>query len=60
MEITPGVGRIGSGLVNVCPVEEAGEVTIIDAGMPGHGLPWTGGTAAAVAAVRAREAAASR
>jgi glyoxylase-like metal-dependent hydrolase (beta-lactamase superfamily II) len=35
MEIKPGVRRIGTGLVNVYLVEEAGAVTVIDAGMPG-------------------------
>ena len=36
MEIAPGIRRIGSqGLVNVYLLEEAGEVTIIDAGLPG-------------------------
>ena len=36
--ITEGIHRIGSGLVNSYLVEEAGEVTIIDAGMPSY---WT-------------------
>jgi len=35
MKITDGIHRLGSGLVNVYLVEEAGEVTIVDAGMPG-------------------------
>lgn len=36
MEIAPGIRRIGAqGLINVYLVEEAGEVTIIDAGLPG-------------------------
>jgi glyoxylase-like metal-dependent hydrolase (beta-lactamase superfamily II) len=35
MEIAPGIRRVGSGMVNVYLVEEAGEVAIIDAGMPG-------------------------
>ena len=35
MRITEGVHRVGSGMVNVYLVEEAGEVTVIDAGMPG-------------------------
>ena len=41
MRITTGVHRIGSGLVNAYLLEERGEVTIIDAGMPGywHDLP---------------------
>jgi glyoxylase-like metal-dependent hydrolase (beta-lactamase superfamily II) len=41
MKITTGVHRIGSGLVNAYLVEDGGEVTIIDAGMPGywHDLP---------------------
>ncbi len=36
MEIAPGVRRIGTGLINVYLVEEAGAVTIIDAGAPGY------------------------
>ena len=36
MEIAPGIRRIGGqGLVNVYLLEEAGEVTIVDAGLPG-------------------------
>lgn len=35
MRITDGVHRLGHGVVNVYLLEEAGEVTIIDAGMPG-------------------------
>jgi glyoxylase-like metal-dependent hydrolase (beta-lactamase superfamily II) len=34
MQIAPRIHRIGSGLVNSYLVEEAGEVTIIDAGLP--------------------------
>ena len=36
MEITPGIRRIGSGIVNVYLIEEAGEVTIVDAGAPSY------------------------
>lgn len=36
MEIAPGIRRIGDGLVNVYLLEEAGAVTIIDAGAPGY------------------------
>lgn len=36
MRITEGVRRVGSGMVNVYLVEEAGEVTVIDAGMAGQ------------------------
>lgn len=36
MEIAPGIRRLGNGTVNVYLVEEAGEVTIVDAGAPGH------------------------
>jgi glyoxylase-like metal-dependent hydrolase (beta-lactamase superfamily II) len=36
MQITNGVHRLGSGLVNSYLVEEAGLVTIVDAGMPGN------------------------
>jgi glyoxylase-like metal-dependent hydrolase (beta-lactamase superfamily II) len=36
MELAPGIRRIGDGIANVYLVEEAGAVTIIDAGMPGH------------------------
>jgi glyoxylase-like metal-dependent hydrolase (beta-lactamase superfamily II) len=35
MKITDGIHRLGPGLVNVYLVEEAGAVTIVDAGMPG-------------------------
>ncbi len=35
MKITEGIHRLGPGLVNVYLVEEAGAVTIVDAGMPG-------------------------
>ena len=36
MQITNGVHRLGNGLVNSYLVEEAGLVTIVDAGMPGN------------------------
>lgn len=36
MQIASGIHRLGSGLVNSYLIEEAGQVTIIDAGMPGH------------------------
>lgn len=36
MKIGPRIHRIGNGLVNSYLVEEAGEVTIIDAGLPGY------------------------
>jgi glyoxylase-like metal-dependent hydrolase (beta-lactamase superfamily II) len=36
MEIAPGIRRLGPGLVNAYLVEEAGEVTIVDAGAPGY------------------------
>ena len=36
MEIAPGIHRLGEGLVNVYLLEEAGEVTIVDAGAPGY------------------------
>ena len=36
MEIAPGIRRIGSNKVNVYLVEEAGRITIIDAGLPGY------------------------
>ncbi len=36
MEIAPGIRRLGEGLVNVYLLEEAGELTIIDAGAPGQ------------------------
>jgi glyoxylase-like metal-dependent hydrolase (beta-lactamase superfamily II) len=41
VEVTPGIRRIGSGLINVYLIEEAGAVTIVDAGVPGywHALP---------------------
>src|SRR5262245_59116724 len=36
MEIVKGIRRVGSTKVNVYLVEEAGAVTIIDAGLPGY------------------------
>lgn len=36
MEIAPGIRRIGPGMANVYLFEEAGAVTIVDAGMPGY------------------------
>jgi len=36
VEIAPHVRRIGNGTVNVYLVEEAGSVTVIDAGLPGY------------------------
>lgn len=36
MRITTGVHRIGSGLINAYLIEENGEVTVIDAGLPGY------------------------
>lgn len=41
MQIRPSLHRLGSSLVNSYLVEEAGQVTIVDAGLPGYwrGLP---------------------
>jgi glyoxylase-like metal-dependent hydrolase (beta-lactamase superfamily II) len=36
MKITTGIHRLGGGLVNAYLIEENGEVTIIDAGLPGY------------------------
>ena len=36
MRLAPSLHRVGSDLVNCYLVEEAGEVTVIDAGLPGH------------------------
>jgi glyoxylase-like metal-dependent hydrolase (beta-lactamase superfamily II) len=36
MEIAPRIHRLGQGLVNVYLLEEAGEVTVVDAGAPGQ------------------------
>jgi glyoxylase-like metal-dependent hydrolase (beta-lactamase superfamily II) len=36
VDITTGVRRIGTGLVNAYLLEESGEVTIVDAGLPGY------------------------
>lgn len=36
MEIAPGIRRLGGGVVNSYLVEESGEVTIVDAAMPGY------------------------
>lgn len=36
MEIAPRIRRLGTGVVNVYLVEEAGAITIVDAGLPGY------------------------
>jgi glyoxylase-like metal-dependent hydrolase (beta-lactamase superfamily II) len=36
VQIAPGIRRLGNGLVNSYLVEDGGEVTIIDAGVPGY------------------------
>lgn len=36
MEIAPGIRRLGPGMINSYLVEEAGAVTIVDAGVPGY------------------------
>jgi glyoxylase-like metal-dependent hydrolase (beta-lactamase superfamily II) len=36
MQLAPSLQRLGNGLINAYLVEEAGEVTIIDAGVPGY------------------------
>lgn len=36
MEIAPGIRRLGTGMVNVYLIEEAGAITIVDAGLPGY------------------------
>lgn len=36
MEIAPGIRRLGNGLINVYLLEDAGAVTIVDAGAPGY------------------------
>jgi glyoxylase-like metal-dependent hydrolase (beta-lactamase superfamily II) len=36
MELAPGIRRLGSGMVNVYLLEEAGAVTVIDAGVGGY------------------------
>ncbi len=36
VEIAPGIRRLGEGLINVYLLEEAGEITVVDAGLPGH------------------------
>ena len=36
MEIAPGIRRLGTGTVNVYLIEDAGAVTIVDAGLPGY------------------------
>jgi glyoxylase-like metal-dependent hydrolase (beta-lactamase superfamily II) len=38
MQIAPSLHRLGGGLVNTYLLEEAGQVTIVDAGVPGY---WT-------------------
>ena len=57
VEIAPGIRRLGPGLINAYLLEEAGEITIIDAGAPGywnalpHELAAMGRTLADVRAV---------
>ena len=36
MEVIPGIRRIGSTKVNVYLIEEAGRITVVDAGLPGY------------------------
>jgi hypothetical protein len=36
MEVASGIRRLGNGSANVCLLEEAGAVTIVDAGMSGY------------------------
>ena len=36
MRLAPGLHRIGSDFVNCYLVEDAGGITIVDAGLPGH------------------------
>jgi glyoxylase-like metal-dependent hydrolase (beta-lactamase superfamily II) len=36
MRIAPGIHRLGTGLVNAYLLEEAGKITIVDAGAPGY------------------------
>jgi glyoxylase-like metal-dependent hydrolase (beta-lactamase superfamily II) len=36
MQLAPGIHRVGDGTVNAYLLEESGEVTVIDAGMPGN------------------------
>jgi glyoxylase-like metal-dependent hydrolase (beta-lactamase superfamily II) len=36
VQISPSLHRLGSGLVNSYLIEEAGLVTIVDAGVPGY------------------------
>jgi glyoxylase-like metal-dependent hydrolase (beta-lactamase superfamily II) len=36
MELEPSLHRIGDGVVNCYIVEEAGSITLVDAGLPGH------------------------
>ena len=36
VEIAPGIRRLGTGKVNVYLIEEAGAITIVDAGLPGY------------------------
>jgi glyoxylase-like metal-dependent hydrolase (beta-lactamase superfamily II) len=36
VEIAPGIRRLGSGKINVYLVEEAGAITVVDAGLPGY------------------------
>ena len=57
------IHRAGTDIVNWYLLEEGGKVTIVDAGCVtdaqmlyyGHGDPWRGGAAAAVAEARTRD-----
>lgn len=46
MQLAPSIHRLGNGLVNAYLVEEAGLVTIIDAGLPGYWSDLPGALAA--------------
>ena len=49
MQLTPSLHRLGDRLVGVYLIEEAGSVTVVDAGVPGYSTsccassrPWAG------------------
>jgi hypothetical protein len=64
MQLAPSIHRLGtSSLVNSYLVEDAGEITIVDAGLPGHwvlpghGDAWSGGLTEALRLIRSSWAA---
>ena len=54
MQLAPSLHRLGNGLVNTYLLEESGEITIIDAGLPGYWKDLPGELAAMGRSCRGR------